>query len=80
MVKELVGKEFHELSWSALIEVYKETFPIFLVRNSICARINPKRAATHLRHELVGLVNSKRLDRTPSGLSYMHFCPMPELF
>lgn len=66
MVKELVGKEFHDLRWNALIEVYKEAFPTFLVRDSVYARIGPKQAATRLRTELIELVKSKRLDRAPT--------------
>lgn len=66
MVKELVGKEFHDPRWTALIEIYQEAFPTFLVRDSVYARIGPKQAATRLRHELVELVKSKRLDRAPT--------------
>lgn len=66
MVKELVGKEFHDLRWNALVEVYKEAFPTFLVRDSVYARIGPKQEATRLRTELVELVKNKRLDRAPT--------------
>lgn len=66
MVKELVGKEFHDPRWSALIEIYQEAFPTFLVRDSVYARIGPKQAANRLRHELVKLVKNKRLDRAPT--------------
>ncbi|NWA26943.1 hypothetical protein HX866_18825 [Pseudomonas gingeri] len=65
MVKELVGKEFHDPRWSALIEIYQEAFPTFLVRDSVYARIGPKQAVNRLRHELVKLVTNKRLDRAP---------------
>ena len=66
MVKELVGKEFHDPRWSALIEIYQEAFPTFLVRDSVYARIGPKQAANRLRHELAKLVKDKRLDRAPT--------------
>lgn len=66
MVKELVGKEFHDPRWSALIEIYQEVFPTFLVRDSVYARIGPKQAANRLRHELAKLVKDKWLDRAPT--------------
>ncbi|WLG51110.1 hypothetical protein [Pseudomonas sp. FP1742] len=66
MVKELVGKEFHDPRWSALIEIYQEAFPTFLVRGSVYARIDPKQGASRLRHELAELVKDKRLDRAPT--------------
>lgn len=66
IVKELVGKEYHDPRWNALVEVYKEAFPTFLVRDSVYARIDPKQAASRLRNELVELVKSKRLDRAPT--------------
>lgn len=66
IVKELVGKEFHDPRWTALIEVYQDAFPTFLVRDSVYARIGPKQAANRLRHELAKLVKDKRLDRAPT--------------
>jgi hypothetical protein len=66
MVKELVGKEFHDPRWGELIEIYQQTFPSFLVRGSVYARIDPKQAASRLRAELADLVKDKRLDRAPT--------------
>lgn len=66
MVKDLVGKEFHDSRWGELIEIYQKTFPTFLVRDSVYARIDPKQAATRLRNELADLVKGKRLDRAPT--------------
>lgn len=66
MVKELVGKEFHDSRWVELIEIYQKTFPSFLVRASVYARIDPKQAASRLRNELADLLTNKRLDRAPT--------------
>lgn len=66
MVKDLVGKEFHDFRWGELIEIYQKTFPTFLVRDSVYARIDPKQAATRLRNELADLVKAKGLDRAPT--------------
>lgn len=66
MVKDLVGKEFHDSRWGELIETYQKTFPTFLVRDSVYARIDPKQAATRLRNELAVLVKAKGLDRAPT--------------
>lgn len=66
MVKDLVGKEFHDSRWGELIEIYQKTFPTFLVRDSVYARIDPKQAATRLRNELADLVKGKRLERAPT--------------
>lgn len=66
MVKDLVGKEFHDSRWGELIEIYQKTFPTFLVRDSVYARIDPKQAATRLRNELADLVKAKGLDRAPT--------------
>ena len=66
MVKDLVGKEFHDSRWGELIEIYQKTFPTFLVRDSVYARTGPKQAATRLRNELADLVKAKRLDRAPT--------------
>lgn len=66
MVKDLVGKEFHDSRWGELIEIYQKTFPTFLVRDSVYARIDPKQAATRLRNELADLVKGQRLDRAPT--------------
>lgn len=66
MVKDLVGKEFHDSRWGELIEIYQKTFPTFLVRDSVYVRIDPKQAATRLRNELADLVKAKGLDRAPT--------------
>lgn len=66
MVKDLVGKEFHDSRWGELIEIYQKTFPTFLVRDSVYARIDPKQAATRLRNDLADLVKAKGLDRAPT--------------
>ncbi|CAM3424929.1 hypothetical protein BZK31_26245 [Pseudomonas floridensis] len=66
MIKDLVGKEFHDSRWEEFIEIYQKTFPTFLVRDSVYARIGPKQAATRLRKDLADLVKAKRLDRAPT--------------
>lgn len=66
MAKDLVGKEFHDSRWGELIEIYKKTFPTFLVRDSVYVRIGSKQAATKLRKDLAGLANAKQLDRAPT--------------
>ncbi|MBA1429222.1 hypothetical protein [Pseudomonas orientalis] len=66
MVKDLVGKEFHDSRWGELIEIYQKIFPSFLVRASVYARIEPKKAASELRKELMDLLTKKRLERAPT--------------
>lgn len=64
-VKNLVGIEVQDGRFLALVDLYKRTFPSFLIRQSIYDRLHPKKHSASIRAYVLGLIDDQKLGREP---------------